>query len=75
MTCPICGCKQIESKEAEVFEHNGNVLTVVGIPCFKCSNCDEITYTASVAIQLENIDSWWKTAGQRFAFIDFPDVA
>jgi len=54
----------------------GNCLVIVrNVPCYKCTECNEIIYTADVIKRLEEIVEQAKKIMQEIAIIDYSKVA
>ena len=54
----------------------GNCLVIVrNVPCYKCTECDEIFYTGDVVEQLEKIIDTAKKLMQEVSIIDYGKVA
>ena len=54
----------------------GNCLVIVRhVPCYKCSECDEVIYTADVVKKLEQIAEKAKELMQEISIVDYDRVA
>ena len=51
------------------------IVIVRNVPCYKCTECNEIIYTADVVQQLEEINKTAKKLMQEIAIIDYSKVA
>ena len=76
MKCLKCGSSVYESTTTEAIElGNGGLLVVRNIPCYKCKECDEITYRGDVVEQLEKITEAAKKLSQELTVIDYTRAA
>ena len=76
MKCLTCGRKTFESRNAEAIElDNGCLLVIRNIPCYKCTECDEILYTGDVVEQIEQIISSAKKLTQQLMVVDYTTAA
>ena len=54
----------------------GNCLVIVrNVPCYKCTECNEVIYTADVVKHLEDIVEQAKKLMQEISIIDYSKVA
>ncbi len=54
----------------------GSCLVIVrNVPCYKCTECNEVIYTADVVKQLEKIVEQAKKVMQEISIIDYRKVA
>ena len=57
-------------------EDLGSCLVIVrNVPCYKCSECDEVIYTGDVVEKLEEIIDNAKKMMQEISVVDFSKVA
>ena len=76
MKCLICGRETFESRNSEAIElDNGCLLVIRNIPCYKCTECDEILYTGDVVEQIEQIIAAAKNLTQQLMVVDFTTAA
>lgn len=75
MKCMKCGRDAYKSTTTEALELGFGLLVIRNIPCFKCSECDEIFYTGDVIKNLEKITETVKNALQEMVVIDYSKVA
>ena len=73
MRCGSCGGTMVEGLTTDVTDL-GNMVIIRNVPCFKCLECNDIFYTASVLKQLEKIIEEAKRYLQEIAVIDFSKV-
>ena len=75
MKCGSCGGNMVEGLTTDVTDLGDMVIIIRNVPCFKCIECNDIFYTASVLKQLEKIIEEAKHYLQEIAVIDFSKVA
>ncbi len=75
MKCGSCGGTMVEGLTTDVTDLGNMVIIIRNVPCFKCIECNDIFYTASVLKQLEKIIEEAKRYIQEIAVIDFSKVA
>jgi len=71
MNCISCGAKAYFGTMADVTDLESCLIIVRNVPCHKCSECDEIIYTADVVKHLESITQTAKMALNEIAIIDY----
>jgi len=55
MTCFFCKCDMIESTTTHVSDFGNCIIIIRNVPCMKCKQCDETTYTGIIVQHLEKI--------------------
>jgi YgiT-type zinc finger domain-containing protein len=75
MKCMKCGSESYESTTTEAIETEFGLLVIRNIPCFKCTECDEIFYTGDVVQKIERITESVKQLMQEITIIDFNKAA
>ena len=73
MRCGSCGGAMLEGLTTDVTDLG--VIIIRNVPCFKCTECNDIFYTATVLKRLEEIIEEAKRYIQEIAVIDFCKVA
>jgi YgiT-type zinc finger domain-containing protein len=71
MKCISCGAATYSGTTTDVTDMGSCLIIVRNVPCNKCSQCDEIIYTADVAKQLEVIATAAKMAVNEIAIVDY----
>ena len=71
MKCISCGALTESGTTTDVTDLESCLVIVRNIPCHKCSECDEIIYTADVAKHLEAIADAAQTAVNEIAIVDY----
>jgi len=75
MKCMKCGKESYKDTTTEAIELGFGVLVIRNIPCFKCSECDEIFYTGDVVQKLEQITENVKKLMQEVTVVDYQKTA
>ena len=75
MRCMKCGATTEKGFTTSVTDLGSCLVIVRKVPCFKCSECNEIIYTADVIHQLEKIINSAKEAMLEISVIDYSKVA
>jgi len=75
MNCVSCGAKTSSGTTTDITELGNCLIIVRNVPCFKCSECNEIIYTADVVKRLEKITESNKKAINEIAIIDYNNKA
>ena len=75
MKCMKCGADAEKDFTTSVTDLNNCLVIVRNVPCFKCSECNEIIYTGDVIQQLEEIINSARTLMQEISIIDYSKVA
>ncbi len=75
MVCMECG-EQAENGYAPSVTDLGNCLLIVrNVPCYKCTECNEIIYTGDVIKRLEQIMEHAKQFTQEISIVNYSSVA
>ena len=75
MNCISCGAKTSSGTTTDITEIGNCFIIVRNVPCNKCSECNEIIYTADVVKRLEEITENAKQAMDGIAIIDYSNKA
>lgn len=74
MTCFFCKGDMVESKTNYfVTLESGTMLIIKNVPCHKCTQCGEISYSGTVAATLEQIVNATESAMTEIAVVNYPD--
>ena len=71
MNCISCGAKTSLETATDVMEFGNSLIIVRNVPCHKCSECNEIIYTADVVRRLEEIAETAKQTMNEIAIINY----
>lgn len=75
MRCSECGAMAVKGLTTSVTDLGNCLVIVRNVPCFKCTECNEIIYTGDVVQQLERIVETAKKLMQEIAVIDYSVAA
>lgn len=75
MRCPKCGVTAEKGFTTSVTDLGKCLIIVRNVPCYKCSECNEIIYTADVVQHLEQIIETAKKLMQQISIIDYSEAA
>lgn len=75
MKCQVCGAAAQKGLTTSVTDLGGCLIIVRNVPCYKCSECSEIIYTADVVQHLEAIIEAAKKLMQEVSIIDYSQAA
>ena len=75
MRCPKCGVTTEQGFTTSVTDLGKCLIIVRNVPCYKCSECSEIIYTADVVQHLEQIIETAKKLMQQISIIDYSEAA
>ena len=74
MKCISCGAEASIGTTTDVTDLGVCLVIVRNVPCYLCSECDEIIYTADIVKRLEAITSKAKSAVNEIAIVDFNNL-
>lgn len=75
MKCPACGAPAQKGLTTSVTDLDGCLIIVRNVPCYKCSECNEIIYSADVVQHLETIIEAARKLMQEVSIIDYSQAA
>ena len=75
MICMNCGAKAEKGFTTSVTDLGGCLVIVRNVPCYKCTECNEITYSGDVLKKLEEIIAHARKLMQEISIIDYLKVA
>jgi len=75
MRCPNCGAAVEKGVTTSVTDLEKCLIIVRNVPCYKCSECNEIIYTADVVQHLERIIESARKLMQQISIIDYSEAA
>lgn len=71
MMCMECGSTAEKGFTTSVTDLDNCLVIVRNVPCYKCTECNEVTYTADVIQRLEKIIEASKSLLQEISVIDY----
>ena len=75
MKCISCGVETSFGTTTDVTDLGNCLVIVRNVPCHKCSECNEIIYTADVIKHLEEIVKTAVLAMNEIAIVDYNKLA
>ena len=75
MLCMNCGSNVEKGFTTDVTDLGNCLVIVRNVPCYKCKECNEVTYTLDVVKHLEEIISAAKKMLQEVSIIDYQRIA
>lgn len=71
MKCFKCTADMQAAFTTDVVDLGSCLIIVRNVPCFKCTECDEVFYTGTVVKQLEKIVETAKNSANEIAIVDY----
>ncbi len=71
MKCGACGADAMKSLTTAVNDLDGFIEIIRNVPCYKCTECNEILYSADVVERLEEIVESVKKLMQEISIVDY----
>jgi YgiT-type zinc finger domain-containing protein len=65
----------VQSFTTDVTERNGMLIIIKNVPCYKCTECNDVFYTGDVLAQLERLRKKAEEVLTELTVIDFDKVA
>ena len=75
MLCMNCGSNVEKGFTTDVTDLGNCLVIVRNVPCYKCKECNEVTYTLDVVKHLDEIVSAAKKMLHEVAIIDYQRIA
>lgn len=75
MKCGKCGAEAKPGFTTSVTDFGGCLLIVRNVPCYKCTECNDIFYTGDVVQKLEKIIKRAQSALEDISVVDYGKVA
>lgn len=72
MVCLNCGAKTEEGFTTDVTDLGNTLVIIRNFPCYKCTECNEVMYTADVVRHIEKIADDARKLMQNIAVMDYP---
>jgi YgiT-type zinc finger domain-containing protein len=70
-----CGARTEKGFTTDVTDLGNCLIIIRNVPCYKCTECNEVIYTADVVKHLETIVEQAKKMMQEISIIDYSKVA
>ena len=75
MKCQVCGAAAEKGFTTSVTDLGKSLIIVRNVPCYKCSECNEVIYTGDVVQRLERIIETAQKLMQEVSIIDYTQAA
>ena len=76
MRCLICKAdSMIESKNTYFAQLDNCYVIIENVPCFKCTQCGEVVYSASVIEKIEELLDKAQTITSKIFIMDYSSAA
>lgn len=75
MKCFECGAMMEKGTTTSVTDLGNCLVIVRNVPCYKCTECDEIFYTGDVVERLEKLVDDAKKLLQEISVFDYSRIA
>lgn len=75
MLCMECGATVQKGYTTDVTDLGDCLIIVRNVPCYKCRECNEVTYTGDVVKKLEEIVRMAKSYMNGISIIDYSKAA
>lgn len=72
MTCFYCKGDMVEATTTYMEDLGKCIVIVKNVPCNKCTQCGEISYSGTVVAQLEKIIAQLENALTEIAVVNYP---
>lgn len=75
MRCIVCGAAAEKGLTTSVTDLGDCLIIVRNVPCYKCTECNEVIYSADVVQRLEKIIESARNLMQDISIIDYSKTA
>ena len=75
MICMECGARAEKGFTTDVTDLGSCLIIIRNVPCYKCTECNEVIYTGDVMKHLEEIVAAAKQMMQEISIIDYAKAA
>lgn len=69
--CFFCKGNMVDGFNNYMVDFDGHFIIIKNVPCHKCSQCGEVSYSGDVVEKIEKIISKLKDALTEIAVVDF----
>ena len=71
MKCFFCKGSMVESTTNYMADLDGHFIIIRNVPCHKCTQCGEVTYSGTVAARLDELVTALEKMMAEVAIIDY----
>lgn len=75
MLCANCGVRAEKGFTTSVTDLGNCLIIIRNVPCYKCTQCNEVIYTGDVLKKTEEIIEHCRKMMQEISIIDYSKVA
>lgn len=75
MLCANCGARAEKGFTTSVTDLGNCLIIIRNVPCYKCTQCNEVIYTGDVLKKTEEIIEHCRKMMQKISIIDYSKVA
>lgn len=75
MLCANCGARAEKGFTTSVTNPGNCLIIIRNVPCYKCTQCNEVIYTGDVLKKTEEIIEHCRKMMQEISIIDYSKVA
>lgn len=75
MRCSLCGAELIKSTTTSVTDIGSCLVIIRNVPCYKCSECNEVVYTGDVVKKIEGLIEQAKHNLEEISVMNFDKAA
>ena len=75
MKCIICKGEMVDGFATDVTDLESSVIIIRNVPCNKCSQCGEVSFSLAVAERLEQIVDMLRESVTEIAIIQYSNPA
>ncbi len=70
-SCALCNGVLEETKTNYMADLNGKFIIIKNVPCYKCSQCGEVSYSGEVVTRIESILETLKDALNEVTVVEY----
>ena len=75
MKCFFCKGKMVDGLATDVTDLGSSVIIIRSVPCYKCSQCGEVSFAPDVAERLEQMVDALRESATEVSIIQYSSVA
>jgi len=76
MNCLLCKSgNMIPAKESYFARLNGGYVIIENVPCYKCEQCGEVVYSATVMEKIEDLLEHLEKIASKIFIVDYSEAA
>ena len=76
MNCLVCKNGTMQPSTDSYFAKvNGGYIIIENVPCFKCEQCGEVVYSASVMEKIDEMLEQFETVANKIFIVDYANAA